>query len=61
MVTLVDELQPLDSPAGSAPHRPNSPDGKYHFLMELGRGGTGVVSAAIARGIGGVSKLVVLD
>jgi serine/threonine-protein kinase len=34
--------------------------GKYHVLMELGRGGTAVVSAGIARGIGGFSKLVVL-
>jgi serine/threonine-protein kinase len=33
---------------------------KYHVLMELGRGGTAVVSAGIARGIGGFSKLVVL-
>jgi serine/threonine-protein kinase len=33
---------------------------KYHALMELGRGGTAVVSAGIARGIGGFTKLVVL-
>ncbi len=33
---------------------------KYHVLMELGRGGTAVVSAGIARGIGGFSKLIVL-
>jgi serine/threonine protein kinase len=33
---------------------------KYHVLMELGRGGTAVVSAGIARGIGGFTKLVVL-
>jgi serine/threonine protein kinase len=34
--------------------------GKYHTLLELGRGGTAVVSAGIARGIGGFTKLVVL-
>jgi len=33
---------------------------KYHVLMELGRGGTAVVNAGIARGIGGFTKLVVL-
>jgi serine/threonine-protein kinase len=33
---------------------------KYHLLMQLGRGGTAVVHAALARGIGGFSKLVVL-
>jgi serine/threonine protein kinase len=33
---------------------------KYHVLMELGRGGTAIVSAGIARGIGNFSKLVVL-
>src|SRR6188768_1154575 len=33
---------------------------KYHMLMELGRGGTAVVYAALARGLGGFSKLVVL-
>ena len=33
---------------------------KYHVLMELGRGGTAVVIAGIARGIGGFTKLVVL-
>lgn len=33
---------------------------KYHTLMELGRGGSAVVSAALARGIGGFNKLVVL-
>ncbi len=33
---------------------------KYQPLMELGRGGSAVVSAALARGIGGFSKLVVL-
>jgi len=33
---------------------------KYQLLMELGRGGTAVVSAGIARGIGGFTKLVVL-
>ena len=33
---------------------------KYQPLMELGRGGTAVVSAGIARGIGGFTKLVVL-
>jgi eukaryotic-like serine/threonine-protein kinase len=33
---------------------------KYHSLMELGRGGTAVVSAGIARGPGGFTKLVVL-
>ena len=39
---------------------PSASTKKYHVLMELGRGGTGIVSAAIARGIGGFSKLVVL-
>jgi serine/threonine-protein kinase len=34
--------------------------GKYHVLMELGRGGTAVVNAGIARGIGGFTKIVVL-
>jgi eukaryotic-like serine/threonine-protein kinase len=33
---------------------------KYQLLMELGRGGTAVVSAGISRGIGGFTKLVVL-
>jgi eukaryotic-like serine/threonine-protein kinase len=33
---------------------------KYQLLMELGRGGTAVISAGIARGIGGFTKLVVL-
>jgi serine/threonine-protein kinase len=33
---------------------------KYHVLMELGRGGTAVVKAGIARGIGGFTKIVVL-
>jgi serine/threonine protein kinase len=33
---------------------------KYHVLMELGRGGTAVVNAGIARGIGGFTKIVVL-
>src|SRR5262245_56087413 len=37
-----------------------APAHKYHALMELGRGGSAVVSAALARGIGGFSKLVVL-
>ena len=33
---------------------------KYQVLHELGRGGTAVVSAGLARGIGGFTKLVVL-
>jgi serine/threonine-protein kinase len=33
---------------------------KYHVLMDIGRGGTATVSCAIARGIGGFTKLVVL-
>ena len=33
---------------------------KYQALIELGRGGTAVVSAGISRGIGGFTKLVVL-
>ncbi|MFO7180675.1 MAG: serine/threonine-protein kinase [Pseudomonadota bacterium] len=33
---------------------------KYYVLAELGRGGTAVVNLAVARGIGGFSKLVVL-
>lgn len=33
---------------------------KYHVLMELGRGGSAVVHAGIARGAGGFAKLVVL-
>lgn len=37
-----------------------APAVKYQPLMELGRGGSAVVSAALARGIGGFSKLVVL-
>jgi eukaryotic-like serine/threonine-protein kinase len=37
-----------------------APAVKYQTLMELGRGGSAVVSAALARGIGGFSKLVVL-
>src|SRR4051794_21600328 len=36
------------------------PARQYHPLMELGRGGSAVVSAALARGIGGFTKLVVL-
>ena len=38
----------------------SAPAIKYHTLMELGRGGSAVVSAALARGIGGFNKLVVL-
>ena len=34
--------------------------GKYHPLMELGRGGMAIVQAAVARGLGGFSKVVVL-
>jgi len=37
-----------------------APARRYHPLMELGRGGSAVVSAALARGIGGFSKIVVL-
>ncbi len=33
---------------------------KYHVLMELGRGGMAIVEAAVSRGLGGFSKLVVL-
>jgi serine/threonine protein kinase len=44
----------------SAPPELLRPAIKYHTLMELGRGGSAVVSAALARGIGGFSKLVVL-
>ncbi|HKO94675.1 MAG TPA: protein kinase [Polyangiaceae bacterium] len=44
----------LPPPATAPPAR------KYHPLMELGRGGSAVVSAALARGIGGFSKIVVL-
>jgi serine/threonine protein kinase len=33
---------------------------KYHILTELGQGGSGVVSLALSRGIGGFNKLVVL-
>ncbi|HET9959580.1 MAG TPA: protein kinase [Polyangiaceae bacterium] len=33
---------------------------KYEVLVELGRGGSGVVSLALSRGIGGFNKLVVL-
>ena len=36
------------------------PSSKYHVLMELGKGGMAVVHAAMARGMGGFSKLVVL-
>jgi len=36
------------------------PARRYQPLMELGRGGSAVVSAALARGIGGFSKIVVL-
>ncbi|MEO8183266.1 MAG: serine/threonine-protein kinase [Deltaproteobacteria bacterium] len=48
------QAEPLPLPGLSAPAI------KYHTLMELGRGGSAVVSAALARGIGGFSKLVVL-
>jgi serine/threonine protein kinase len=34
--------------------------GKYYILAELGRGGTATVYLSVARGAGGVSKLVVL-
>jgi eukaryotic-like serine/threonine-protein kinase len=34
--------------------------GKYHIVTEIGRGGTANVYLAMARGAGGVSKLVVL-
>ena len=37
-----------------------TPSSKYHVLMELGKGGMAVVHAAMARGMGGFSKLVVL-
>src|SRR6187399_2836464 len=46
--------EPGPLPATAAPTR------RYHPLMELGRGGSAVVSAALARGIGGFSKIVVL-
>lgn len=49
---LQGKLTPLP---GTAP-----PTRKYRPLMELGRGGSAVVSAALARGIGGFSKIVVL-
>jgi serine/threonine protein kinase len=42
------------------PPQAGSISSKYHLLMELGRGGTAVVHAALARGLGGFSKLVVL-
>jgi hypothetical protein len=48
------QAEPLPLPALVQPAR------KYHPLMELGRGGSAVVSAALARGIGGFTKLVVL-
>jgi eukaryotic-like serine/threonine-protein kinase len=48
------QAEPSPLPGLAAPAR------KYHALMELGRGGSAVVSAALARGIGGFSKLVVL-
>jgi serine/threonine protein kinase len=40
--------------------RPVASSSKYHVLMELGKGGMAVVHAAMARGMGGFSKLVVL-
>ncbi|HTV25536.1 MAG TPA: serine/threonine-protein kinase [Polyangiaceae bacterium] len=46
--------------SGSNPEVDVDAAGKYHVLMELGRGGTAVVNAGIARGIGGFTKLVVL-
>jgi eukaryotic-like serine/threonine-protein kinase len=48
------QAEPVPLPGLSAPAI------KYHALMELGRGGSAVVSAALARGIGGFNKLVVL-
>jgi serine/threonine protein kinase len=46
-----EEIPPSSAPAGT---------GKYHVLTELGRGGMAVVQAAVARGLGGFAKLVVL-
>ncbi len=65
---ISDENTPGEDSAGAEPgrgdagldHPENVAEGKYHTLMELGRGGTAVVTAAIARGLGGFSKLVVL-
>jgi serine/threonine-protein kinase len=44
----------------ASPKSPGARVSKYHILMELGRGGTAIVYAAMARGIGGFTKLVVL-
>lgn len=52
MAAAASEIAAADNPLDGSK--------KYHVLMELGRGGAGIVSAAIARGIGGFSKLVVL-
>jgi eukaryotic-like serine/threonine-protein kinase len=49
--SAVSEASPNSLPAGT---------GKYHVLTELGRGGMAVVQAAVARGMGGFAKLVVL-
>jgi len=49
-----------DTGSGSNPDVEVDAARKYHVLMELGRGGTAVVNAGIARGIGGFTKIVVL-
>ena len=48
------------SGSGSASSRSARWVGKYRLLSELGRGGMASVYLAVARGIGGVNKLVVL-
>jgi eukaryotic-like serine/threonine-protein kinase len=55
---VVSKLSPEES--GSNPDVDVDAARKYHVLMELGRGGTAVVNAGIARGIGGFTKIVVL-
>jgi serine/threonine protein kinase len=55
---VVSKFSPEES--GSNPDVDVDAARKYHVLMELGRGGTAVVNAGIARGIGGFTKIVVL-
>lgn len=57
---MVSNIPREDTGSGSNPDVEVDAARKYHVLMELGRGGTAVVNAGIARGIGGFTKIVVL-
>src|SRR3954463_5449198 len=54
---------PNERPENAAPasgHENETAEGRYRFLVELGQGGTANVYLAVARGLSGFNKLVVL-